>query len=367
MMKLTAIGGLVAIGLVVAFGLYLFVLGLRNVGRAMASSHWPTTAGKVVRSDTQVRHDVDKKTRSDSVIYSADTVIQYEVAGKQYSTNLIHFGQTLGSGDASEAELQHLRYPVDGAVSVWYDPAQPTIAAARPGLHAEAFWLPGAGLAFLLPAALALFVFLTVFRIAPERQRDDDDFGKAVETAIENGRRGIAPPDIPFRPPKDGSDVIAPVVAVVFGAIFCGLGILALSAGAQRLWRGAASEHWPSVEGKVLFSRVNTSETRDSENRSAITFSPQFVYTYEIDGVKHFNNRRRFGRIEGSDDAWAADIAAHYKVGKVVQVHYFKADPDVAVLEPGNNSEGLWLPGVGLVALLFGLATLIWIVPAVAK
>jgi hypothetical protein len=367
MMKLTLIGGLAAIGLVAAFGLYLFGLGLRNVGRAVASSRWPRTAGKVMRSDTREQHDVDKKTGATSIIYSADTVIQYEVAGKKHSTNLIHFGQTLGSGDASEAELQRLRYPGDGEVSVSYDPGRPWIAAARPGLHAEAFWLPGAGLAFLLPAALALFVFLTVFRNVPEQQRYDDEFQKSVETAIEEGRRGIAPPDTPFRPPKDGSDVIAPVAVGLFGAIFCGLGILALSSGAQRLWRGAASEHWPSVEGKVLFSRVNTSETRDSNNRPGTTFSPQFVYTYEVDGVQHFNNRRRFGRIEGSDDAWAEDIAAHYKVGKEVRVHYLPADPDVAVLEPGNNSEGLWLPGVGLVALLFGSAALIWIVPAVAK
>ena len=46
---------------------------------------------------------------------------------------------------------------------------------------------------------------------------------------------------------------------------------------------------------------------------------------------------------------------------------YFPADPLVAVLEPGNTSEGLWLPGVGLLALLFGLTTLIWIMPAVAR
>jgi hypothetical protein len=32
-----------------------------------------------------------------------------------------------------------------------------------------------------------------------------------------------------------------------------------------------------------------------------------------------------------------------------------------------RDQPSLWLPGVGLVALLFGLATLIWIVPAVAK
>jgi hypothetical protein len=367
MMKLTVIGVVVAVGLVVALGLYLFGLGLRNVSRAAASSRWPRTAGKVVRSDTHEQHDVDRKTRDVSVTYSADTLIQYEVAGKQYSTNLIHFGQTLGSGDASEAELQRLRYPVGGEVSVSYDPSQPWIAAARPGLHAEAFWLPGAGLAFLLPAALAGFVFWTAFRTAPPRQPDVDEFKRSVETAIENARRGIATPDIPFRPPKDQSDVIAPVVAGLFGAVFCGLGILALSGGAQRLWHGAASEHWPSVQGTVLFSRVNTSETRDSNQQRATTFSPQFVYTYEVDGVKHFNNRRRFGRIEGSGEDWAEDIATRYKAGKGVRVFYFHADPDVAVLEPGNNSEGLWLPGVGLVALLFGLATLIWIVPAVAR
>ncbi len=367
MMKLTVIGVAIAIGLVGAFGLYLLGLGLRNVGRAAASSHWPRTAAKVVRSETRKQRDIDRKTGAVSVIYSADTVIQYEVAGKQYSTNLIHFGQTLGSGDASEAELQRLRYPVDGEASVSYDSSQPWIAAARPGLHAEAFWLPGAGLAFLLPAALALFVFLTAFRAAPQQQRDDDEFRKSVETAIENGRRGIAPPDIPFRPPKDASDVVAPVVAGLMGAVFCGLGILALTSGAQRMWRGAASEHWPSVEGQVLFAKgERLGNTRQRSTARHRIFSPVRVH-YEVDGVKHFNNRRRFGQIEGSGEDWAADIAARYRVGKGIRVYYFPADPDVAVLEPGNNSEGLWLPGVGLVALLFGLAALIWIVPAAAR
>ena len=367
MMKLTVFGVVIAVGLVVVFGLYLFALGMRNVGRAWSSSRWPTAPARVVRSDTEVQHDVDRKTRDVSTIYSANTTLQYEVAGKQYATNLIHFGQTLGSGDASEAELQRLRYPVGGEVSVSYDPSHPWVAAARPGLHAEAFWLPGAGLAFLLPAAVAMFVFLTVFRAAPQQERNNEEFQKSVEAAIENGRRGIPPPDIPFRPPTDASNAVAPVVAGLMGAVFCGLGILALSSGAQRLWRGAASEHWPSVEGKVLFSRVNTSDTRGSDNQRETTFSPQFVYTYEVDGVKHFNNRRRFGQIQGSGEDWAADIAARYKVGRAVRVYYFRADPDVAVLEPGNNSEGLWLPGIGVVALLFGLATLIWIVPAVAK
>ncbi len=62
MMKLTGIGVPIAVGLVVAFGLYLFGLGLRNVTRAVASSRWPRAAGKVVRADARERHDVDRKT-----------------------------------------------------------------------------------------------------------------------------------------------------------------------------------------------------------------------------------------------------------------------------------------------------------------
>src|ERR1035441_1869728 len=106
MMKLTVVGVAIAIGLVLAFGLYLFGVGLRNVSRAEASSRWPRTAGKVGRSDTKVQHDVDKKTRDVSVIYSADTVIQYEVAGKHYATNLIHFGRS----EEHTSELQSLRH-----------------------------------------------------------------------------------------------------------------------------------------------------------------------------------------------------------------------------------------------------------------
>jgi hypothetical protein len=43
MMKLPVIGVAIAVGLVVAFGLYLFGIGLRNVGRAVARSPYPTT------------------------------------------------------------------------------------------------------------------------------------------------------------------------------------------------------------------------------------------------------------------------------------------------------------------------------------
>jgi len=55
--------------------------------------------------------------------------------------------------------LQRLRYPVDGTVPVSYDPSRPWIAAARPGLHAEAFWLPGIGLV-ALPFGFAALIWI---------------------------------------------------------------------------------------------------------------------------------------------------------------------------------------------------------------
>ena len=71
MMKLTLTGGVVAIGLVVILGLYLFGIGLRNVGRAAASPRWPRTARG--RSCAPLRANnmmSDKKTGDVSVIYS---------------------------------------------------------------------------------------------------------------------------------------------------------------------------------------------------------------------------------------------------------------------------------------------------------
>src|ERR1035441_10479343 len=69
MMKLTVIGVAIAVGLVVAFGLYLFGIGLRNVGRAAASSRWPRTAGAALgpvhKNNLARRHSRGRKRSRD--------------------------------------------------------------------------------------------------------------------------------------------------------------------------------------------------------------------------------------------------------------------------------------------------------------
>jgi len=344
MIKFAVLAGVCAVLLVVALGVYLFAKGARNVERGIASSGWPTTTGTVVQSRTAENTNRDRKTGNVSVTYSTETVVRYSVSGQEYSTNVIHFGQTLGSGDASEAELQRVRYPEGAEVRVSYDPRQHWIAAIRPGLHPEAFWLPGAGLAFILPAVMCLILMASM----------------SGDTS--------APHQIPTLSLELQGNRAMAIVAGIFASIFCCLGLLALTSGLQRMWLGYASLRWPRTAGAVVFSKVKADEVTDStEGRRSSTYSPQFVYSYEVDGATHFNNVRRFGRLQGQDAEWADEIASRYPRGGKVHVAYLPADPDVAVLEPGNNSEAFWLPGIGLAALGFGLVVFLWIVPSIAR
>jgi hypothetical protein len=366
MSKLVIAIGVLAIGLVVLFGLYLFLKGARNVQMALASTKWPQTSGIVVRSETTRSVVRGTRTSPGSVMFATKTVIRYVVNGQQYSTDVLHFGQTLGSDDKSEAALQRIRYPSGKKVTVSYNPRNPSAGVMKPGLHAEAFWLPGAGLAFLLPAVLCLIVGHTMVR---GLTTDDHTFANSVRGAIEEAGRN-AGPIAPIPPPRDaGGDAVMIVLAAAFGAVACGLGVLALTAGLQRIWHGYASENWPTTQGVVIFTSQGggqNGEDAADDSMDTSTYA-QFVYQYEVAGTKHFNNVRRFAQVEGGSTQEADQVASRYSKGAAVKVSYFPTDPDVAVLEPGNTNASLVLPGLGVVLILFGLAIFIWVVPAVAR
>lgn len=361
MSKLTVAIGAFAIGLVVLFGLYLLLKGVRNVQMALASTKWPQTSGIVVRSETTRSVTPGTRTSPGSVSFSTKTVIRYAVNGQNYTTDVLHFGQALGSDDKSVAALQRMRFPEGRKVTVSYNPRNPSTAVMKPGLHAEAFWLPGAGLAFLVPAALCLMVGSTMLR---GLAADDQTFANSVHSAIEDAARGQRPLDRPIPPPSDaGGDAAATVVATLFGALACGLGVLALTTGMQRMWRGYASQNWPTAQGVVVFS-MNRGEENDTSDPN---YYAQLVYQYEVAGTRHFNNVRQFAQVEGGSSEDAERIASRYQKGASVKVSYFPTDPDVAALEPGNTSAALWLPGIGVVLLLFSLAVFVWVVPAIAR
>jgi Protein of unknown function (DUF3592) len=134
-------------------GAWLLVVDMRNLSHAVASPKWPRAAAVVVTSETSAH--ADPKTvgsRASSTMYEAEIRFAYTVDDKEYATDILHFGQTLGSGDSSEAELRKLRYPLGKQVTVAYKPDNPAIAAAKPGFDHEVLFLIGAALFFIMPA-----------------------------------------------------------------------------------------------------------------------------------------------------------------------------------------------------------------------
>jgi hypothetical protein len=319
---------LAGLSIPILIGLALAGLGCRNLWRAIRSPSWPRVPAVVLKSGSASSTSRDSRTGAASTMYSADLSFGYRVGGRDYSTPTLHFGQTEGSGDSSEAELRRLRYPAGAQVSVSYDPADPSIAAVNPGFDPEVLWLPGAGLAFLLPGVM----FIVLYR----------SFGGG----------GMA------------------LGLGMFATIFILIGLAMLGASAPRLWRGYRSTTWPATEGTVLYSRQDSSASVSAEEggsfRRSTSYGTHLVYRFETGGAVRFSNVRRFGQISASSADWAEEIAKRYPPGAKVTVFYSPGNPEVAVLEPGISPESWWLPGAGAAFLLFGAAVWRWGIPALA-
>lgn len=130
-----------------------------------------------------------------------------------------------------------------------------------------------------------------------------------------------------------------PAVAGFLGALACGLGILALSVGVQRIQIATASESWPTAQAVVVFDNNDASE--------------RFVYRYEVNGVAHFNE----GNVSGR----------RFERGAGLTVAYPAYDPDAAVIRSTTNANSFAMPVIGAVLLLFGSAIFVWVVPGMRR
>jgi hypothetical protein len=313
-------------------GAWLLVIGMRNLSHAVASPNWPRAAAVVVASQTSAH--ADPKTvgsRASSTMYEADIRFAYTVDGKEYATDILHFGQTYGSGDSSDAALRKLRYPLGREVTVAYKPDDPAIAAAEPGFDHEVLLLIGGALFFIMPAIMFIVTWFGM-------TRNNSAFAIGLD---------------------------------MFAGIFAAIGASLLAAGLVNLWRAQASLHWPQAPGLITYGKIDSSravlETDGGRTMSASVSGARLIYQYEVAGKRHYNNTRLFGQTAGGGRAPEDEIATRYPLGKSVPVFYAPYNADLATLEPGIKSEAFWLPGAGAAFFLFGLAVFIWGVPAITR
>jgi hypothetical protein len=316
------------LALCLALGIFLLCLGLVNIRRAVASNNWPTIPAVVVSSERKASESSDGSSSVEAVVLA-----RYQVNGREYTTDRQRFGVIFGSGDTSVAELQRLRYPPGGQIRVSYDPARPELATIEPGFELAALSLPGAGMALILVALM----FSSLYR---NMTRSGGGDGMSV---------GVS----------------------VFAAIFMLIGVAMLLPGGINLYRAYVSSSWPTTKAEIVFDDVDasTTTTRDrNRTRTSTTYGARVVFKYQVEGKVRYANTRRFGELAGSSDAeWAYEIADRYPSGAKFDVYYDPSDPNLAVLEPGIDSEVYWISGAGLAFFLFGLAAALIIVPALRK
>lgn len=142
---------------------------------------------------------------------------------------------------------------------------------------------------------------------------------------------------------KDAAILVC--VLIVFGLILGGFGLFRYKIGKQ-------SAEWPSVSGRITYSRAQTTRVDNSTR-----YTPLVKYTYTIAGRSYVNERISASDMHQKSIYRANDILRKYPAGGQVTVYYNPDDPGIALLETGlpKNVFVLLLSAVAC----FGLAVLI--------
>lgn len=136
--------------------------------------------------------------------------------------------------------------------------------------------------------------------------------------------------------------------------VFISVGLFLLYHGCRAAFIGAASSYWPTVEGRILSSMVKS----EAGKKGGAVYSADINYAYTVKGGSFTSGRVRFGSINTGNRVFPAQLVEKYPAGSSVTVYYSASDPSVAVFEPGVQTAGLLVSGIGLIFGGVGVAAI---------
>ncbi|MDX8483421.1 DUF3592 domain-containing protein, partial [Mesorhizobium sp. VK24D] len=110
-----------------AAGLLLTLFLISDLSSAVAAVRWPTTNGAVLSSGAEPHRMIINGGRG-PIVWLPVIEYSYRVQGNNHYGSRLAFGATV-SGSRDYAESIVARYPVGGAVTVHFDPQNPSLAA----------------------------------------------------------------------------------------------------------------------------------------------------------------------------------------------------------------------------------------------
>jgi hypothetical protein len=306
---------LAPLGLILAAAVYKSL-------QVRAAREWPSTAGKVVVSGTEVREvRVIDSEREDGFRTEqrnfAYIVYEYSAAGKKLRNNRVSIGEDRGNFQVAETIA---KYPVGAIVTVYYNPRHPKEAVLERDLPKGMWGCLGIGTA-IVPAIV---------------------FGSAIGlhqiTEFVSGR--IA---------QHGN----PAAAVAFAAFGTVVALFALVLHRQ----ASLAIKWPVVTGTIKLSGIEQyrAAPTDGRIRGQTMYQRRVSYTYKYNNLTYTNVHASLASSVASTSSWLVrKSTTAYKDGAAVKVWVNPDNPSQATLEPRTSFVWvLWLVAAAIWAVAY--------------
>jgi len=284
-----------------------------------AAREWPSTPGKVVTSNSQVRdvRILDDRREDDYRLEPrnfANIVYQYTVRGQTLSNNRVSLGEDRGNFEVAETIA---RYPVGTDVTVFYNPLHPHEAVLERDTPKGWWGCLGIGMAIAL-----LIIFGSLFGL--------NQLTEFIATRIGNPK--MSPPA---------------VFLAAFGAI---LALFALAL--QRL--ASLARKWPVVTGTIKMSDIEQYRAAATQgfSRGPLMYQRRVSYAYRYNNVAYSGVAATLATGVASTSGWLA---------RKFTTDYQDAAPVNVYVNPANPSETTLNPRAGFVCLfLWVVAMAFW-------
>jgi uncharacterized protein DUF3592 len=304
----------------------ILVAAVYKTLQARAAREWPSTPGKVVASNSELR-DVRVLDDSRENGYSfeqrnfANIVYEYSVSGQTLSNNRVSIGENRGNFQVAETIA---RYPVGTVVTVYYNSLHPRDAVLERDLPQGLWGCLGIG------TAIALAV---VFGFAIGLHR----ISEFVSARLADPQMSV------------------PVAALAAFGLAAALFALVLRR------QSALAKNWPVVSGIIKLSGLEEYRAAPSESgrRGPIMYERKVSYTYRFKDVAYTSVHASFSSNSRTTSRWVLRLfGMDYQDGAGVKVWVNPDNPSDATLDPSARLVWLlWLVALGLWVGAYLIAT----------
>ena len=280
----------------------ILVAAIYKTLQVRAAREWPSTPGKVVISNSEVREVkvLDSERESGHRLEQrnfANIVYKYSVSGQTLSNNRVSIGEDRGNLQVAETIA---KYPAGADVIVYYNPLHPREAVLERDLPQGLWGCLGMGTA--IAVAIVFGSAVGLHRIS-----------EFVNARLVNPRASVL------------------VVALAAFGLVAALFALVLRQ------QSARAKSWPVVRGIIKLSGLDEYRAAPSKSgrRGSIMFERKVCYSYSFNQVAYTGVHARFSSNSRTTSPWVLRLfGMDFQDGASVKVWVNPANPLEATLNP---------------------------------